>query len=196
MSTIYEKNEKGYILRQRTASATVVIVCVIGFGLILTLEVLAKWVADKPHPLNVWWIVVGVFLACVAVVTAVLRTECGHIVVAEEGIYFRRPLARTKFIAWENVLDWGVAHQRTRYSSVYDLYFSTEVLKPTRHGKNKKIPMTYKNVIYITVEMNDLSSLKRTGVIHFCRQHLIGNNTSKKKFIPMFISDLAEGYTF
>ena len=195
MNTIYEKNEKGYILRQRTVSATVVIICIICFGLILTLEVLAKWGADKPHPLNVWWIV-GFFLAGFVVVTAVLRTECGYIVVSEEGIYFHRPIARTKFITWENVRDWGVAHQRTRYSRVYDLYFSTEVLKPTRHGKNKKIPMTYKNVIYITVEINDLSSLKRTGVIRFCRQHLSGDNTSKKKVIPMFISDLAEGYTF
>lgn len=192
MSTLYEKNEKGYILRQRTTSAIVISICVICFGLVSTLEVLAKWVADKPYSLNVWWIVVGFFLACIAVTTVVLRTECGHIVVTEAGVYFHRPLARTKFIAWEDVQDWGVAHHRTRYSIVYDLYFATEFLKPTRHGKNKRIPTTYKKVIYIAVEIDDFSSLKQTGVIHFCRQHLRGDNKSKKNFVPMFISDLAE----
>ena len=195
MNTLYEKNEKGYTLRQHTTSAIVIILCVMCLGFISTLEVLARCV-DKLHPLNAWWAVAGIFLACIAVVAAVLRTECGHIVATEAGVYFHRPLARTKFIAWENVQDWGIAHRRTRYNSGHNLYFATEVLKPTRRGKNKKLPTTYKKAIYITIEIENLSSLKQTGVIPFCRQHLRGDTKSEKKFVPMFISDLAEGYTF
>ena len=189
-NTIYQKNEQGYILRQRNTAVAVVVVCIIGLGLIFPFDALAKWVADEPQTLNVG-VVVGLFLACVAVAIAVLRTEWGHMVIDEKGIYFHRPLARTKFIAWEDVRDWGIAHKRTRYSWVYDLYFSTVSLKPTRHGRNKKIPMTYKKAIYIRVEANDLPSLRRTGAISFCRQRLREDNKSAKNFIPMFISDLA-----
>ncbi len=194
-NTIYEKTENGYILRQRTSSAIVVVVCVICLGLILPFEALGKWAADEPQTLNSW-VIVGVFLAWVAIAIAVLRTECGHMVVTEKGVYFHRPLARTKFIAWEDVRDWGIAHQRTRYSWVYDLYFSTEDLMPTRRGKNKKIPKTYKKAIYISVEINDLPSLQRTGAISFCRQHLRGDNKTGEKFVSMFISDLAEDCIF
>ncbi len=194
-NTIYEKTEKGYILRQRTSSAIIVVVCIICFGLILLFKALSKWVADEPQALNIG-VEAGLFLVCVSVAIAVLRTECGHMIVAEKGVYFHRPLARTKFIAWEDVRDWGIAHQRTHYNSVYDLYFSTEILKPTRYGKNKRIPITYKKVIYIIVEIHDLSLLQHTRVIPFCRQHLRGDNKSEKKFVPMFTSDLAEGYIF
>lgn len=189
-NTIYEKTEQGYILRQRNTAVAVVVVCIIGLGLIFPLDALAKWAADEPQTLNAG-VVVGLFLACVAVAIAVLRTEWGHMVIDEKGIYFHKPLARTKFIAWEDVRDWGIAHKRTRYSWVYDLYFSTVSLKPTRHGRNKKIPMTYKKAIYIRVEANDLPSLRRTGAISFCRQRLREDNKSAKNFIPMFISDLA-----
>jgi len=189
-NAIHEKTEEGYILRQRTASAIVVVVCIICFGLILLFEVLSKWTAEESSNI---WIVAGLFLACLAIAIAVLRAECGYMVVTDKGIYFHRPLARAKFIAWEDVRDWGIAHQRTRYCKVYNLYFSTKVLMPARAGKNKKIPITHKETIYIAIEVNDLSSLQRTGVISFCRQQLREDN---KMFVPMFISDLAENYTF
>ncbi|MBQ8338181.1 MAG: hypothetical protein IJY33_03455 [Oscillospiraceae bacterium] len=194
-NTIYEKNEKGYILRQHTASATVIAVCIICFGLILPFEALGKWATDEPQTLNVW-VIIGFFFACVAVAIAVLRTECGYMVVAEDGVYFHRPLARTKFIAWENMRDWGIAHQRTRYNRVCNLYFSTKILMPTRRGKNKKIPTNYKRAVSIAVKFEDLSSLQRIGVISFCRQHLRSDNQTEKKFVSMFTSDLAEDHLF
>ena len=66
-------------------------------------------------------VTLGAFLACVILAMAFLRSEWRHMVIDEKGIYFHRPLARTKFIPWGDVRDWGVAHQMTRYGWVYYL---------------------------------------------------------------------------
>lgn len=182
---LYEKTENAYILRQRKTTAIVVVVCVVCFGLIALVE----WTIDKPQPLNIW-IIAALLLAFVVIPVAVLRTECGYMVLVEKGIYFHRPLARTKFMAWEDVQDWGIAHHRTRYSIAYDLYFSKVTLKSTHHGRNKKIPTTYKNVIYIHIEPDDLSALQGTGIISFCYRYLSRNIKTEKKSVSMFTSDL------
>ena len=116
---LYEKTENGYILRQRKTTAIVVIVCII----CLALMVVGEWAVDKPQALNIW-VVGGLLLAFIAIIALVLRTECSHLVIVNEGVYWHSPLSRTNFIAWKDIRDWGITHQRTRYSTVYCLYFS------------------------------------------------------------------------
>lgn len=187
-SALYEQTEKCYILRQRTASAAVSVVCVLCLGLILPLEALANRWADEPQTVNAW-VVAGFFFACVALAIGILRTEWGRMVIDERGIHFHRPLARSKLIVWADVQDWGIAHRRGRYTWAYALYFSTVPLALTRREKNKKLPLTYKKAVYISVEVEDLPSLQGTGVLAFCRQHLRGDKSSVKRFVPMFTSE-------
>lgn len=189
-NNIYEKTENGYVLRQRNASTAVAVVVIIFMGLIFPFDALARWAEGKPQTVN-GWVIAGIFLACVAVAMAFLRSEWRHMVIDEKGIYFHRPLAKTKFIAWNEVKDWGIAYQMTRHGWVHYLYFSTEPLKSERHGRNKKMPMTYRKAVYISVEQEDLSALRRSGALTFCRRHLGWDNRSAKNFVAMFTSDLA-----
>ena len=188
-NNVCEKTESGYILHQHNASTIVVVVCVLCLGLIYPVDALVKRVDGAPQFWNVW-VIAGVFLACVALAVVVLRTEWCRMVIDDQGIRFHRPLAKAKFIAWENVWDWGIAHKRTRYGLGYILYFSTEPLKPTCHGKNKKIPFTYQKAVSVDVGCENVSFLQRTGVISFCRQCLEQNHTSTKKLVPVFMSDM------
>ena len=177
---LYEKTENGYILRQRKTTAIVVIVCIICLGLM----VVGEWVVDKPQVLNIW-IVGGLSLAFIAIIALVLRTECSYLVIVDKGVYWHSPLSRTNFIAWKDIRDWGIAHQRTRYSTVYCLYFSKKPLKSTSRGSNKKIPLYCKTVLYIDIEFSDFFTFQHTKVIPFCLQRL-SNNTD---VLTMFTSD-------
>ncbi len=177
---LYEKTENGYILRQRKTTAIVVIVCIICLGLM----VVGEWVVDKPQVLNIW-IVGGLSLAFIAIIALVLRTECSYLVIVDKGVYWHSPLSRTNFIAWKDIRDWGIAHQRTRYSTVYCLYFSKKPLKSTSRGSNKKIPLYCKTVLYIDIEFSDFFTFQHTKVIPFCLQRLSSNTD-----VPtMFTSD-------
>ncbi len=171
---IYEKTKHGYILRQRKTSAIGGIICVICLGLFALFEALVE---NEPQSL-IFWVKVGAFLACVIITMVILRTEWCHMVIDENGIYFHRPLAKTKYIAWKDLRDWGIAHMRTSYSRVSVLYFSTEPLKLTPDGENKKMPLTYRKAVYISIEDDDFPALKCAGVISFCRRQLERNNTS------------------
>ncbi len=188
-NNIYEKTENGYVLRQRNAPIAVAVAMMIFLGLILPLGALAQWVEGEPQTVN-GWVIAGISLACVAAAMAFLRSEWRRMVIDEKGIYLHRPLAKTKFIAWNEVKDWGIAYQMTRHGWVHYLYFSTEPLKPSRHGRNKKMPMTYRKAVYISVEQEDLSNLRRAGAISFCRQRLGWNNKSAENFVPMFTADI------
>ena len=188
-TNIYEKNENGYVLRQRNAAIAVVMVMMIFLGLILPLGALVQWVDGEPQTLN-GWVIAGISLACFAFALAILRSEWRYLVIDDKGICLHRPLARPKMIPWEDVRDWGLAYQTTRHGWVHYLYFSTERLKAAHHGRNKKMPLTYGKAVYISVEQEDLSSLRRSGALSFCRQHLGWNNKSAKNFVPMFTSDI------
>ena len=189
-TNIYEKNENGYVLRQRNAAIAVVVVMMIFLGLILPLGALVHWVEGEPQTVN-GWVIGGISLACFALALTMLRSEWRYLVIDEKGISFHRPLARPKMIPWEEVRDWGLAYQTTRRGWVHYLYFSTERLKVARHGRHKNMPLTYGQTGYISVEQEDLSPLRRSGALSFCRQHLGWNNKSAKNFAPMFTSDLA-----
>ncbi len=189
-TNIYEKNENGYVLRQRNAAIAVVVVVIILLGLFFPFYTLAQWLENQPLSLSFLG-AAGIFFACVALALTMLRSEWRYLVIDEKGISFHRPLARPKMIPWAEVRDWGLAYQTTRRGWVHYLYFSTERLKAARHGRNKKMPLTYGKTVYISVEQEDLSSLRRSGALSFCRQHLGWNNKSAKNFAPMFTSDLA-----
>lgn len=189
-TNIYEKNENGYVLRQRNAAIAVVMVMMIFLGLILPLGALVHWGEGEPKTLN-GWVIGGISLACLTVAVAILRSEWRYLVIDEKGISFHRPLASPKVIPWEDVRDWGLAYQTTRHGWVHYLYFSTERLKAARHGRNKKMPLTYGETVYISVEPEDLSALRRSGALTFCRRHLGWDNRAAKNFVAMFTSDLA-----
>ena len=182
---LYEKTENGYILRQRKTTAIVVIVCIICLGLM----VVGEWVVDKPQVLNIW-IVGGLSLAFIAIIVLVLHTECRRLLIVDEGVYCHAPLARIKFIDWKDIRDWGITHQRTRYSSVYRLYFSKKPLQATSRGKNKKIPLYRKTVLYIDIEFGDFSTFQRYKVISYCLRHLSSNNDVPNMFTSDYVKIL------
>lgn len=185
-SDIYEKTESGYSLRQRNAEmmVAVVIVCFVGFGWLLSFG----WGKDDLRTSS-FWIIAGIFLVYVVASIAVLCNECRRIVINQEGVWLHRPLAKTKFIAWKDVQDWGIVHKWRWRGFDYALYFSTVSLKPTRREKNKTLPLTCKKTVYIRVKIEDISSLERTKVLSFCRYHMGWNNTAVKKYVPMFTSE-------
>ena len=170
-TNIYEKNENGYVLRQRNASIAVVVAVIILLGLFFPFFTLAQWLENPPLSLSVLG-AAGIFLACVVLALTILRSEWRYLAIDEKGIYFHRPLASPRLILWEDVRDWGLAYQTTRHGWVHYLYFSTERLKAARHGRNKKMPLTYRKAVYISVEQEDLSALRRSGTLSFCRRHL------------------------
>ena len=183
---VFEKTDYGYILHQRNEDLIVAVITLIIFGSTALIIAIAAWHSGEVHQLDIW-IEIALFIVCLLTALYCLRSDCRHMVLDEIGVYLHRPLAKTKFIPWEDIRDWGITHQFTRLGWVYCFYFSTTAIKQTRKGKNKKMPLTYKRTIYLSVKDADLYSLQQIGVIAFSRQQLV---TNAKKYPPMFTSDL------
>ena len=187
-NTIYKKSEKGYILRQRNTSVVILVIIILCLGAFFFIGMLTEWSQKIPPTINPP-MGIGVFLACVIIAIVLLRSQCCSMFIEEKGIHFRRPLAKTKFFAWEEVQDWGFAYMWGSYTRVHILYFSKRPLKPTRREKSKRLPLTYRKTIYICIEGDDLSALKNTGVIGFCKRCLERSNKTAKNYVPMFICE-------
>lgn len=187
-SNIYEKSENGYILRERNAETVVIFVIILILGLIYPFE---AFVVRSEDALQDWEILAmtGIFLVCVVMAMLYLCAECHSIALDEKGVCVHRPFARAMCIAWEDVRDWGIVHLATPKGFCHYFYFSKVSLRPTKDGKNKKIPPFCRKTAYIRVETKDYPLLQRTGVISFSRGQLV---RCTKRFPPMFVSGLSE----
>ena len=181
-SNIIEKKHNGFALHQRNEPLVVVVITIICLGLAFPIETILNW-SEGNLDISKLLLAVGSLILSIAFAMLSLRLEWRRMIIDNDGIYLLRPLAKNKFISWENVLDWGFAYTVSRLGRTYCFYFSTVLLRTSRDLKNKKMPSTSANAVYIYIDSKDLHSLRTSGVLSFCKDQLVRN---AKKFPPMF----------
>ena len=170
---IIEKNDGGYTLRLAKGDRIVMGFVGVFFGIIALFFLMISLVAFSDGSLWKGLLSLIPVLVFLSLVWLAMHTTWGVTLrVDRAGVHFCRKLGKERHIPWEDVQDWGVAYQDVKGGRTYYLYFATEVLELAHWGRDKKLPMGTRKAVNINVHPKHLSSLKTSGMIHYCRECL------------------------
>ena len=170
---IIEKNDGGYTLRPAKGTRVVMGFVGVFFGMGDLLFLIIAVVAFSEGSFGQAIPGLLLTLAFFALMWVSLYTSWGVMLrVDRAGVHFCRKLCKERHIPWEDVQDWGVAYQDVKGGRTYYLYFAIEVLELAHWGRDKKLPMGTRKAVNINVHPKHLSSLKSSGMIHYCRECL------------------------
>ena len=170
---IIEKTDGGYTLRPAKGDRIVMGFVGVFFGIIALFFLMISLVAFSDGSLWKGLLSLIPVLVFLSLVWLAMYTSWGVTLrVDRAGVHFCRKLGKERHIPWEDVQDWGVAYQDVKGGRTYYLYFATEVLELAHWGRDKKLPMGTRKAVNINVHPKHLSSLKTSGMIHYCRECL------------------------
>ena len=183
---VIDKTDTGYTLRTRKGEqiqTACVMIPIMILGLLLLSSAVKSWIGGG-EKMTLWIFLLGLMLL-VPSAGLLCRRIGARMDFDEEGVHLRRSLAPAKYIAWQDVRDWGVAYKQGRYGHFYYFYISSEVLKPTVIGVNKRLPLTHRRAVYINILEDNVPDLLSSGLLAYCRLYL-GEDENGARYVPMF----------
>ena len=103
-----------------------------------------------------------------------------HLVLDEAGAHLRRALMKEVFLPWDQVRDFGTAHQdgthRNRNSRVHYFYISPTYLSS---GSQSRIIRRSNRALSLTVSRDEIDELYAVGILDSCEKKI---NTGREEW--------------